>query len=43
MNVLIIHAHPEPNSPDGALTRRAVQVLEEQGHTVQVSDLYAMG
>jgi len=33
MNVLIIHAHPEPNSPDGALTRRAVQV----------SDLYAMG
>ncbi len=43
MNVLIVHAHPEPNSFNGALTRHAVHVLEEQGHIVQVSDLYAMG
>ena len=43
MNVLIIHAHPEPNSFNGALTRHAVHVLGEQGHIVQVSDLYAMG
>jgi NAD(P)H dehydrogenase (quinone) len=43
MNVLIIHAHPEPNSFNGALTRRAIHVLEEQGCTVRVSDLYAMG
>ena len=42
MNVLIVHTHPEPASFNGALTRRAVQTLTEAGHTVQVSDLYAM-
>ncbi len=42
MNVLIIHAHPEPKSFNGALTRTAVRALREQGHTVEVSDLYAM-
>jgi NAD(P)H dehydrogenase (quinone) len=42
MNVLIVHAHPEPKSFNGALTRTAVKKLREQGHTVEVSDLYAM-
>ncbi|CAG8902800.1 unnamed protein product [Penicillium egyptiacum] len=40
MKVLIIFAHPEPQSLNGALHRIAVQELEEQGHHVQVSDLY---
>ena len=42
MNALIIHAHPEPNSFNGALTRTAVSYFADNGHTVQVSDLYAM-
>jgi NAD(P)H dehydrogenase (quinone) len=42
MNVLIVHAHPEPCSFNGALTRHAVDVLGAAGHTVEVSDLYAM-
>ncbi len=41
MNVLIVHAHPEPKSFNSALTRTAVKALREQGHTVEVSDLYA--
>ncbi len=41
MNVLIVHAHPEPQSFNGALTRRAVEVLTGAGHAVIVSDLYA--
>lgn len=42
MNVLIVHAHPEPLSFNGALTQRAVRTLTELGHEVAVSDLYAM-
>jgi NAD(P)H dehydrogenase (quinone) len=42
MNVLVVHAHPEPKSFNGALTRTAIRALREQGHTVEVSDLYAM-
>jgi NAD(P)H dehydrogenase (quinone) len=42
MNVLIVHAHPEPRSFNGALTRQAVETLTAAGHTVEVSDLYAM-
>ncbi|WP_296228923.1 NAD(P)H-dependent oxidoreductase [Ralstonia sp. UBA689] len=42
MNVLIVYAHPEPKSLNGALKDFAVQRLEAAGHTVQVSDLYAM-
>ncbi|KHK55763.1 NAD(P)H dehydrogenase [Ralstonia sp. A12] len=42
MNVLIVYAHPEPKSLNGALKNFAVQRLEAAGHTVQVSDLYAM-
>ncbi|KWN84404.1 NAD(P)H-dependent oxidoreductase [Burkholderia ubonensis] len=42
MNVLIVYAHPEPRSLNGALRDFAVQRLEAAGHAVQVSDLYAM-
>jgi len=42
MNVLIVYAHPEPQSFNGALKDTAVEVLTEAGHSVQVSDLYAM-
>jgi NAD(P)H dehydrogenase (quinone) len=42
MNVLIVHAHEEPKSFNGAMRDTAVTVLRECGHTVDVSDLYAM-
>lgn len=42
MNVLIVHAHPEPQSFTAALRDQARATLEAQGHQVQVSDLYAM-
>ncbi|MGE5676403.1 MAG: NAD(P)H-dependent oxidoreductase [Mycobacterium leprae] len=43
MNVLIVLAHPEPKSFNHAMANVAVNTLQQQGHTVQVSDLYAMG
>ena len=43
MKVLIVFAHPEPQSFNTALKDTAVSTLEEQGHEVKVSDLYAMG
>lgn len=42
MKVLIVHAHPEPQSFTTALRDLAVETLQGQGHEVQVSDLYAM-
>ena len=42
MNVLIVYAHPEPKSLNGSLKDFAMQRLQAAGHTVQVSDLYAM-
>ncbi|WP_422506480.1 NAD(P)H-dependent oxidoreductase [Stenotrophomonas sp. GZD-301] len=42
MNVLLVHAHPEPTSLNGALRDFSVARLQQAGHTVQVSDLYAM-
>lgn len=42
MNVLIVYAHPEPKSLNGSLKAFTVQHLENAGHSVQVSDLYAM-
>lgn len=42
MNVLIVYAHPEPTSFNGALRDVAVDTLEDAGHRVEVSDLYAM-
>lgn len=43
MNVLIVFAHPEPRSLSASLRDVAVQELVAQGHSVEVSDLYAMG
>lgn len=40
MQTLIVHAHPEPTSYNGALTQTAECALEEIGATVVVSDLY---
>lgn len=42
MNVLIVYAHPEPRSLNGALKDLAVRHLTARGHDVRVSDLYAM-
>lgn len=43
MNVLIVHAHPEPHSFSAALCATATDHLRAQGHQVRVSDLYALG
>lgn len=43
MKVLLVFAHPEPGSLNGALRDVAVQELKDQGHEVRVSDLYADG
>ena len=43
MKVLIVHAHPEPQSFTAALRDQAAETFRAQGHEVQVSDLYAMG
>ena len=42
MKVLIVHAHPEPRSLNGALKDLAVETLTSLGHEVKVSDLYGM-
>lgn len=42
MNVLIVYAHPDPKSFDGQMRDRALQVLKQAGHAVQLSDLYEM-
>ena len=42
MNVLIVHAHPEPASFNSAMTRLACETLRAAGHQVALSDLYAM-
>src|SRR5262245_22788074 len=42
MNVLIVHAHPEPKSFTTAMKDTAVAALTGAGHQVEVSDLYAM-
>ncbi|TWI45109.1 NAD(P)H dehydrogenase (quinone) [Pseudomonas duriflava] len=42
MNVLLIYAHPEPHSLNGALKNFSIQHLLEAGHQVKISDLYAM-
>lgn len=42
MNILIVHAHPEPQSFCTAMKDLAVATLAGAGHAVQVSDLYAM-
>jgi NAD(P)H dehydrogenase (quinone) len=41
-NILIVHAHHESKSFTSALARAATETLTEQGHKVDLSDLYAM-
>ena len=43
MRVFIVHAHPEPQSFNSAMTREATRALRAAGHAVDLSDLYAMG
>ena len=43
MNALIVYAHPEPKSFNAAMLGCAVKVIEAQGHSIEVSDLYAQG
>lgn len=42
MNVLIVHAHPEPSSFNAAMGDTALETLTRAGHQVRLSDLYAM-
>lgn len=42
MNCLIVYAHPEPKSFNAALRDAAAEVLRGQGHSVEISDLYAI-
>lgn len=42
MNILIVYAHPEPKSFCAALKNKAEEVFASQGHSVKVSDLYAL-
>ena len=41
MNVLVLHAHPVPDSFSHAVRDTAVAAMERVGHTVTVVDLYA--
>jgi NAD(P)H dehydrogenase (quinone) len=42
MKVLIVFAHNEPRSFNAAMKDEAIRVLQDEGHEVVVSDLYAM-
>lgn len=42
MKVLVVFAHPEPKSLNGALKDVAAQTLKNNGHQLKVSDLYGM-
>ncbi|MFA6083839.1 NAD(P)H-dependent oxidoreductase [Mucilaginibacter sp.] len=42
MNILIVYAHPEPQSINGALFRAAEAQLTADGHVVKTTDLYKM-
>ena len=42
MHVLLVSAHPEPRSFNGALVDQAKAVFAEQGWEAETSDLYAM-
>lgn len=40
MKILIVLAHPEMQSMNGAMFKQAIKTLKEEGHEVKVSDLY---
>ncbi|KAF4341884.1 NAD(P)H dehydrogenase (quinone) [Fusarium beomiforme] len=42
MKVLIVLAHPEPQSFNGSLFKVSINELKAQGHEVKTSDLYSM-
>lgn len=42
MHIQIVQAHNEPQSFNAAMKNLAVDELCSQGHSVEVSDLYAM-
>lgn len=42
MKILIVYAHPEPKSMNGAMFQEAVETFTAAGHEVQTTDLYAM-
>lgn len=41
MNILVVHAHPDPQSFNAAICARVVSTFERRGHVVHVDDLYA--
>ncbi len=43
MRVLVLHAHPDPDSFNAALFREVVAALREGGHEVDACDLYEEG
>ncbi|MGF7119068.1 NAD(P)H-dependent oxidoreductase [Methanobacterium oryzae] len=42
MKVLIVFAHPEPNSLNGVMKDLAAKTLRDNDHEVKISDLYSM-
>jgi NAD(P)H dehydrogenase (quinone) len=42
MKMLIVFAHPEPNSLNGVMKDLAAKTLRDEGHEVKISDLYGM-
>jgi len=42
MNILIIYAHPNPSSFNGAILETLDTALREQGHATRIHDLYQM-
>ncbi|CAM3889824.1 NAD(P)H-dependent oxidoreductase [Alicyclobacillus pomorum] len=40
MNVLVVYAHPNPQSFNAAILRQVERGLQEAGHTFTVVDLY---
>lgn len=43
MRLLVIHAHPVPESFNAALCRTVVETARDRGHEVRLIDLYAEG
>ena len=43
MNILVVYAHPDPESFCAAVGTRVVGTFERRGHVVRMADLYADG